>query len=200
MKIYTYILAHDTGFSPNPFHRWLTLACCKPAIRRTAKPGDWVVGITPHALGNRLAYAMQIAERLTFAQYWADPRFRAKRPRHSSRDPIVRRGDNCYKPLVGEEFVQIPCSHPPQEQEKDLSGRYVLVARRFCYYGANARRVPPSLRFMVPKRGHRSRFTPGEMAQLLPRLQKLPRGRHGKPRLWPDADCIAQPNRRLRCD
>jgi hypothetical protein len=199
MKIYTYILAHDTGFSPNPFHRWLTLACCKPAIRRTAKSGDWVVGITPHALGNQLAYAMQVAERLTFEQYWSDSRFRAKQPRHSSPDPVERRGDNCYRPLGGDRFAQIPCSHPPQEQERDLSGRYVLFASRFCYYGANARPVPPHLRFMVPKRGHRSRFTAGEIAQLLPYLQKLPRGRHGKPRLWPESDRTVLQHRRPRC-
>jgi hypothetical protein len=47
MKLYCYIVTHDTGFSPNPFHGYCTLACCKPTIRRTAKEGDWVVGLTP---------------------------------------------------------------------------------------------------------------------------------------------------------
>ena len=28
----------------HPFHGWCTLVCCKPAIRRKARPGDWIVG------------------------------------------------------------------------------------------------------------------------------------------------------------
>jgi hypothetical protein len=43
MKLYSYVVTHDTGFSPNPFWGCCTLADCKPAIRRTAKIGDWVV-------------------------------------------------------------------------------------------------------------------------------------------------------------
>ena len=45
MKLYSYILTHDTGFSPNPFFGYCTLACCKPDIRRVAKVGDWIVGL-----------------------------------------------------------------------------------------------------------------------------------------------------------
>jgi len=36
MKVYSYIVAYDSGFAPNPFHGICTLACCKPTIRRTA--------------------------------------------------------------------------------------------------------------------------------------------------------------------
>ncbi len=49
MRIYAYILKVDSGFAPNPFHGWCTLACCKPAIRRKARPGDWIVGRLPSA-------------------------------------------------------------------------------------------------------------------------------------------------------
>jgi hypothetical protein len=34
----------DTGFAPNPFHDFLTLATCKPDIRKKAQIGDWVLG------------------------------------------------------------------------------------------------------------------------------------------------------------
>ena len=80
MRIFAYILKVDSGFSPNPFHGWCTLACCKPAIRRKARPGDWIVGITPKKLDNQLAYAMRVDESLTFTEYWSDRRFRGKRP------------------------------------------------------------------------------------------------------------------------
>ena len=36
MTVYSYIVAYDSGFAPNPFHGTCTLACCKPTIRRTA--------------------------------------------------------------------------------------------------------------------------------------------------------------------
>jgi hypothetical protein len=36
----------------------LTLSICKPAIRRTAQPGDRVVGVTSHALANREGYPL----------------------------------------------------------------------------------------------------------------------------------------------
>ncbi len=81
MRIFVYVLKFDSGFAPNPFHGWCTLACCKPAIRRTSRPGDWIVGLTPRALGNRVAYAMRVAESLSFEEYWSDPRFKSKRPR-----------------------------------------------------------------------------------------------------------------------
>ena len=45
MKLYSYIITEDTGFSPNPFWGCCTLADCKPEIRRNAKVGDWIVGL-----------------------------------------------------------------------------------------------------------------------------------------------------------
>jgi hypothetical protein len=38
-RLFTYVITHDGGFAPNPFHGVLTLNCCKPDIRRTAQEG-----------------------------------------------------------------------------------------------------------------------------------------------------------------
>ena len=32
--LFSYVVATDSGFAPNPFFGLCTLACCKPAIRR----------------------------------------------------------------------------------------------------------------------------------------------------------------------
>ena len=72
MRVFVYKLVHDSGFAPNPFHGWCTLACCKPKIRLGAARGDWIVGITPKALGERLAYFLKVEELLTFDQYFLD--------------------------------------------------------------------------------------------------------------------------------
>lgn len=45
MKYFFYILKHDSGFAPNPFYGFCTLATCKPEIRKQAEVGDWIVGL-----------------------------------------------------------------------------------------------------------------------------------------------------------
>ena len=34
MRLFAYKMTHDTGFAPNPFWGWMTLATCKSQIRR----------------------------------------------------------------------------------------------------------------------------------------------------------------------
>ena len=43
--IYSYVLRTDDGAAPNPLWGTCTLTICKPVIRRTAKVGDWVIGV-----------------------------------------------------------------------------------------------------------------------------------------------------------
>lgn len=43
-KIYSYVLRIDNGAAPNAFGQFCTLTICKPAIRRNAEIGDWVIG------------------------------------------------------------------------------------------------------------------------------------------------------------
>lgn len=99
MALYSYIVTHDTGFAPNPFFGYCTLACCKPGIRRHAKEGDWIVGLTPRAkgTGNEIVYFMEVEKSLSFNDYWRDARFRQKRPKLDA--GLARKcGDNIYKP------------------------------------------------------------------------------------------------------
>lgn len=202
-RIYCYILRHDSGFAPNPFHGWCTLACCKPGIRRTAGPGNWIVGISPRKHGNRLVYAMRVKESLSFKAYWRDPRFQAKRPRWDAAEIVGRCGDNCYRYRGHGEYEQVRRSgHWGKDdrenldaKQHDLRGKHVLVARRFCYYGVDAIEFP--FPFATPGRFTRVNFQPAEQAELLAFLEDLPQGVRGKPRRWPDDDTSWK--RRLRC-
>jgi hypothetical protein len=45
-RLFTYVIAEDWGFAPNPFFGVLTLNCCKPQIRQQAEVGDWVAANT----------------------------------------------------------------------------------------------------------------------------------------------------------
>ena len=81
-KLYSYVVASDTGLAPNPFHSFCTLALCKPQVRKAAEVGDWVIGTGSKRNGRDgfLVYAMRVTEILTFNEYWRDARFLAKRP------------------------------------------------------------------------------------------------------------------------
>jgi len=133
MKLYSYIVAHDTGFSPNPFYGYCTLACCKPSIRRTAKMGDWVVGLAPKHDGNGIVFLMRVDETpKTYAEYWRDKRFKAKRPSYDG-GVLSKCGDNIYEPN-GSGYRQLQSTHSNDALENsenkahDLGGKYVLIS------------------------------------------------------------------------
>ena len=70
-KLYSYVLREDTGFAPNPYHGFCTLACCKGPIRMRAEVGDWIIGTGSDARGkwrgNYISYAMLSMEPATVA-------------------------------------------------------------------------------------------------------------------------------------
>ncbi|MAY20771.1 MAG: hypothetical protein CL955_09155 [Erythrobacteraceae bacterium] len=69
-RIYRYILQTDTGMAPCIFDGRLTLATCKPKIRASAKPGDWVLGFYPRPFERGLlAWAGRIARKVEIDDY-----------------------------------------------------------------------------------------------------------------------------------
>jgi len=158
VKIYSYVVKDDTGFAPNPFWGYCTLATCKDRVRLGAQKDDWVIGTgSKENVGNdRLIYAMQVTEKLTFDEYFKDRRFRRKIP--SGNEGFRRLGDNIY---CGE-VQRAPSAHSRENLseenwrktvEKDLRGKYVLVSEKghFYYYGKNARPIPKHLLYIKKK-------------------------------------------------
>ena len=118
MKLYSYIVCkNDGGFAPNPFFGYCTLACCKPGVRKNADIGDWVIGLTPKAKGNKIVYFMQVEESLTFDQYWKDRRFKRKSPKKDA-DRVDKLGDNIYKPSKEsvDEYIQQWSAHSSESE------------------------------------------------------------------------------------
>ena len=162
MRLFTFKMTHDTGFAPNPFWGYLTLATCKPKIREHKRPGDWVAGFTSKELcgdsvgAERLVFLMQVEERMALADYFHDRRFQSRIPRDPPAAKVYRCGDNIYRPLVrnardATEFEQLPNDHHGLDQkDHDMTGRHALIARRFAYFGVEALRVPRDVRPNVP--------------------------------------------------
>lgn len=74
MALYSYVLRFDTGDAPNPYGDVCTLTVCKPAIRRTAQVGDWIIGTgSRHSpvgdIAGYLVYAMKVSHKLSLADY-----------------------------------------------------------------------------------------------------------------------------------
>lgn len=195
MRLHSYVVDHDIGFAPNPFHGWCTLATCKQVIRRGASVGDWVMGTG--ASKNRrtgfLVYAMRVTETLSFDDYWSDPRFKRKRPNlRGSRQ--VQFGDNIYHHDLTGNWVQEDSRHSKADGtpefahiERDTgTTEKVLVSDDFVYFGSSGPLVPAHLREfgIVSGRGHRNRFEDFELAQALEWFAELPRGPIGKPFDW----------------
>jgi hypothetical protein len=194
VRLFSYVVASDSGFAPNPFWGILTLACCKPRIRLSAEPGDLLVGLTPSGLGNAVVYVARVQEKLTFREYWRDKRFVPKRPDMKASAIIQRCGDNIYEPTQAGSFRQLPSGHSYGLDENaankahDLGGRFVLTSGEFSYFGSEA--IPLTDRFLslIVGRAHRCRFPEELVAEFNTWRRTLPRGVHNRPRKWPKGD------------
>jgi hypothetical protein len=194
VNVFSYVIEHDLGFAPNPFHGVCTLACCKPAIRKKAERGDYVLGtgaVKPKLRGH-LTFWMRVDEVLTFDEYWQDRRFRRKKPRMSG-TTCLRYGDNIYHRDGGETFQQEDSFHSLEDGSLSLGDlerdtgttEKVLIGRDFAYWGRAGVKFPEHLTGFL-KRGpsHRYRFTDEQIASLLSWLDSLPRGYIDEPAHW----------------
>jgi len=197
MRVYSYVIEHDLGFAPNPFHGPCTLACCKPDIRKAAEIGDLIIGTGAAATGlaKHMVYWMRVHDIIDFDRYRADPRFRSKRPDMAAPGKVERFGDNIYgrDPLSGA-FVQDFSFHSNPDgscNEKNLkrdTGKTerILVARDFAYFGVAAPEIPTGLRDFIKKGpGHKCRFPPDRVDAFAAWLASQPaRGYIDKPTHW----------------
>ncbi|WP_270374775.1 MULTISPECIES: hypothetical protein [Alphaproteobacteria] len=154
--LHSYIVAYDSGFAPNPFNGFCTLATCKPDIRERASIGDWIIGTGSNKKGVRrggfLVYAMRVSEALTFGEYWNDPRFEKKKPNLYGSYRMAC-GDNIYYPRKNGEWQQLNSYHskddgsPLQKHiNRDTAVDRVLISDDFVYFGAEGPEIPDVLK------------------------------------------------------
>ena len=159
MAIYSYVLLRDYGFAPNPFHGICTLATCKPGIRNSAQIGDWILGFGSSRKGSRVAgkliYAMKVAEKLSFNEYWSDSRFFRKRPvMNGSLKQMY--GDNIYHRDENEVWIQENSHHKNEDGttntrnlERDTKKDSVLISSEYWYWGECAVDLPSTLTSLI---------------------------------------------------
>ena len=164
-RTYLYKLTSDRGGAPcappprsrpagtpdgGPDLPLLSLSICKPAIRRTAQPGDRLLGITSHALAHTdgyplgaVIYAAVVESALDAREYYAP------------RSPFRHRPDCIYQfhQLNGtiEHAGRTPLHADPVYLARDL-GQYpfykngrTLFSHNFRYFGSAAVPIPSRL-------------------------------------------------------
>lgn len=139
-------MTDDTGFAPNPFHGILTIANCKPLIRLKKEKLDFIAGFTSKKMSKGkfekelLVYIMKVTEKLSYSEYFNDPRFQCKIPTKKSLISIA--GDNIYEPspMAAKRFIQKPNPYhnDGKDMDHDLKGKYVLISDDFFYFGRGA--------------------------------------------------------------
>jgi hypothetical protein len=185
VRLFSYVVEHDFGFAPNPFHGFLTLATCKADIRSAARVGDYVVGTgsVVHRRTGYLVYFMRVGEVVTYEEYWTDDRFSVKKPRFNVARKVAY-GDNIYHKVngvwvQGDSFHSMPGGGPNEDNlRRDTRRDKVLIAHHFAYWGGSGPEIPPEFRQnpdqnVLAGRGHRSNFLPVFAADFVAWLESL---------------------------
>ena len=195
-RLFTYVVARDYGFAPNPFYGACTLATCKPEIRRMAQVGDWVVG-TGSKVKRRegqAVFVMRVTETLSFDEYWDDPRFVLKRPYlHASQKRAF--GDNIYHrdPADGN-WIQEDSHHSLGDGRQnganiqhDTRVQRMLISSDFTYWGGSGPELPlfAGQSVINKARGHRSKFPAAVVNEFAAWVRQLDgHGYCGEPADW----------------
>lgn len=194
MRMYSYVIKRDFGFAPNPFGKYCTLATCKPDIRERSNIGDWVVGTGSTSVGlkDNLVYAMRISEKITFDQYWCDPRFTYKKPLMNGSLKQTY-GDNIYHlDEMEQSWIQENSHHSlengipnPLNMERDLKSKYALISDNFWYFGRNAIPIPKQMSDQIRKngQGYKCRFLEDFINEFIKWVtERFTPGYYGNPR------------------
>lgn len=176
MDYFFYILKHDSGFAPNPFYGFCTLATCKPKIRKTAKKGDWIIGLGSENMNCRghLIYAMKVTEKISYDEYWGNLKFKNKK--YSNKSSKSKCGDNIYhKNSAGNWIQEKNQYHIDKEIKKhDTQTNAVLISSHFFYFGKEHFKVPNYLfkKLSNLTQGHRYKGLEPEGKKIAELLEK----------------------------
>ena len=159
-RLFTYCIPYDDGAAPNPFWDVCTLNICKPAIRRNAKKGDWIVGTgsVKHGFQNKVVYAMEVTEILTMQEYYTycKSQLPKKIPNWQAKSYKEKVGDCIYN-FSTEPIEILKSVHNEVNRKRDLNGQFTLLSDHFYYFGNKPQQLPDHLLPIVHQgQGHKS--------------------------------------------
>jgi hypothetical protein len=131
-KLYVYKITVDSNAAPCVHRGLLSLAICKPQIRKYAGEGSVIFGFGGRAKDykERLIYVARITEKLDPWSYYTEPKY-ASRP------------DCIYQEVDGKAKIKSTAKYHADGSELKtdvgigFEKAYVLLSRDFRYFGAN---------------------------------------------------------------
>ena len=178
----------DTGFAPNPFHGYCTLAACTPNhMGARLVKGNWIAGFFTDSEIPSLVYAMLVDDVMGYDRYYRDRRFQRKKPRLCA-PPTDHCGDNIYHRDSSGKWLRDkgPYHQDDRSFEKDTRHAIVYIGWVYAYFGSDAYGNPLPLKLRpVLKKGQGIKYTrKGEplFGPYLRWLEAMPKGVHGHPR------------------
>ena len=181
MKLYTYCVRWDNGAAPNPYWDICTLTICKPAIRKSASVGDWIVGLgsTNSPIGNisgHVVYAMQVTDIRSLWGYdiMCRASYPGKIPDLDSNDFRRRVGDCIYDYSKNSPPLMRDGVHDEGNRDLDLSGENALISSHFYYFGDTAVELPENLKSLTHNQpGHKVRANQPYIEQFCEWIENL---------------------------
>lgn len=164
--IYIYKMVADNGGAPCVFRNLLSLAICKPKIRRSAKKGALIFGFGGKGYQERLIYIARVTDKLAGRTYY-------------QRRKYARRLDCIYR-VAGDAAMRKDSARyhiKSNERKKDVGlhfeNAFVLLSEDFRYLGkkgtSDYKHQYRKLRELIAglKRGHRRRYSSALRKELL---------------------------------
>ncbi len=164
--IYIYKVVADIGGAPCVAHDLLSLAICKPKIRKNAEPGSLIFGFGGKKYGERLLYIACVTDKPEPGDYYRERQY-------------SKRADCIYRAVNGTAQRKRNARYhfKTDERRSDVGlhfeNGFVLLSTDFRYFGANGtteyKAQFPRIHAMVTKlkRGHRRNHSPALRAELL---------------------------------
>jgi hypothetical protein len=184
MNIYVYKMVADNGGAPCVSDGLLTLAICKPMIRKMAEVNSLVFGFGGKEYGEKLIYVAKVTEKLRDGDYYRQPKY-------------ARRRDCIYQEVHGKPEIKANARfHRDGDQLQHDAGlnferAFVLLSREFRYFGKQGttdyQNDFPQIAKLIEKmkRGHRVNYSPDVYAALEKLKAKVwgnfPRNFRGQP-------------------
>jgi hypothetical protein len=177
--IYVYKIVSDSGGAPCVWNNLLSLALCKPKIRKTAAKGSFVFGFGGKDYEERLIYIARVTAKLEGPAYYRQRKY-------------ARRPDCIYRVENGSAVRKAQAQHhcDSDHRKKDVGLRferaYVLLSNDFRYLGRKGtedykKRYPKIARLIEAlKRGHRRYHSATLRKELMALKAEIWRKYHGK--------------------
>src|ERR1039457_1658744 len=133
-KIFVYKMITDNGGAPCVWHGLLSLAICKPKIRKKAEKGDFILGF-----GGRtrfpeepLIYIAKVMETLKDGEYY-------KLPKYENRPDCIYQEVGCEARLKTNAHFHNKSDERKKDVGQYFENAHVLLCNDFRYFGDEAK-------------------------------------------------------------